>query len=390
MIKAVRLYLLFALVGVTICSVSAQTKDKLGDQLSAVEKELEKLDNQISSNVNQQKSQLQISRELDAKISTREKFIAEIDGKVMLLKNDMGSDGRALAANQAQLNTFRDALADLLRSSYKKSYSGATFSPTSIHESQKVISLHRQVAFLTAKIKHKIAENDSLAQVLGSRLQEVKTAYASVVKLQTERAGELVKLQREKAQAAALHKRLKQQEGSLRTQADIKKAQMVQLQRQISDAIAKEAGKKVSDVDRSIFAKQSKVFGENKGRLPLPVSPASVVDRYGVHEHPTQKGLKINNNGVNLRSAVGSMVRCVGDGEVRAVMSVDGLGSSIIVRHGNFLTVYANMKDLRVRGGDKISAGFVLGILQDDELHFEIWEETKNLNPELWLGKFNK
>lgn len=118
-----------------------------------------------------------------------------------------------------------------------------------------------------------------------------------------------------------------------------------------------------------------------------------MVDRYGLHNHPTQKGVKVNNKGVNIAAKAGSEVQCVFAGEVRKVFFFQGLGNSVMVRHGAYLTIYANLESVFVREGEGVMEGSPIGTVakaasgQQATLHFEVWKESDNLNPELWIRR---
>jgi murein DD-endopeptidase MepM/ murein hydrolase activator NlpD len=103
----------------------------------------------------------------------------------------------------------------------------------------------------------------------------------------------------------------------------------------------------------------------------------------------------INNNGVDISTNNGSVVRAIFDGEVKAVVSMPGAGQFVLVRHGEFFTIYSNLKDIYVKVGDKVKTKENLGsILFDDEdsktvMHFEVWKGQIKLDPEDWLYKNN-
>ena len=118
-----------------------------------------------------------------------------------------------------------------------------------------------------------------------------------------------------------------------------------------------------------------------------------IVDRYGVHPHATQKGLMVNNKGVNIASGSGAEVRAVFEGDITQIVFVQGLNNTVIIRHGNYLTTYSNLASVNVKTGDKVTLNQVIGRLSNSDnsddcvLHFEIWKETENLNPEQWLRR---
>lgn len=138
-------------------------------------------------------------------------------------------------------------------------------------------------------------------------------------------------------------------------------------------------------------------FAANKGRLSYPVNPHNIVKRFGRQPHPIHKNVMTDNAGIDMETSRGATVKSVFDGEVSAIICPDGYNNVVLVRHGSYLTVYANLGTLSVRTGDKVKAGQSLGTVYVDTadndrsiLHFEIRNAgsggnvTKE-NPEVWL-----
>lgn len=132
-------------------------------------------------------------------------------------------------------------------------------------------------------------------------------------------------------------------------------------------------------------------FSSSRGKLPWPVSKGVVSSEYGEHNHPDMKGIKVKNNGINIVTALNEPARAIFGGEVTRVMVVPNFNNVVIIRHGEYLTVYSNLEKVLVKKGDKVSAGQELGILfappdkQKAEIHFEIWKGKNQLNPSLWI-----
>lgn len=137
---------------------------------------------------------------------------------------------------------------------------------------------------------------------------------------------------------------------------------------------------------------ESTNFENNKGKLPWPVEKGNYTEYFGKNPHPTVAGIFTNNNGVEIGSTSGAKVRAVFDGKVTKVLVIDGGGKAVIINHGIYRSVYANMKDVTVKEGDKISIKQTIGTLNsgDDaltELHFEIRYGKVRQNPSDWLSK---
>lgn len=136
-------------------------------------------------------------------------------------------------------------------------------------------------------------------------------------------------------------------------------------------------------------------FSNYRGRLPFPVEGRyTIVKRFGRQKHPTLPHVETTNSGIDMQTAPGASVRCVFDGEVSAVFRPDGYNNVVVIRHGEYMTVYANLGSLNVSTGQKIKAGQNIGTVYTDAndgnrsiLHFEIRHRRAKENPELWLKR---
>lgn len=135
-------------------------------------------------------------------------------------------------------------------------------------------------------------------------------------------------------------------------------------------------------------------FAKNKGALPFPVSGRyTIVGRFGEQQHPQLKYVRTNNNGIDLQVQPGTDARAVFGGEVTSLFVVPGYNNSVIVRHGNYLTVYCNLSKVYVKKGDRIATRQAIGQVYTDKengnttiLHFELRKEKTKLNPLQWLN----
>jgi murein DD-endopeptidase MepM/ murein hydrolase activator NlpD len=136
----------------------------------------------------------------------------------------------------------------------------------------------------------------------------------------------------------------------------------------------------------------SGIFAENKGKLPWPVKEGVIIEKFGQHNHPVFKHIKLPfNNGVNIATSLNSEVMVVFDGVVKQILVMPGYNQCVLVQHGNYYTFYTKMEKVRVSAGDQVKTGEVLGILTESEgnsvLHFQLWQGTSKQNPEHWISK---
>ena len=134
-------------------------------------------------------------------------------------------------------------------------------------------------------------------------------------------------------------------------------------------------------------------FANNKGKLPYPVTGSHfIVSPFGEQQHQDLKYVRTNNNGIDIQTTSGAEAIAVFKGEVTRIFTIPGYNHSVIVRHGNYLTVYSNLSQVYVKAGDHVSTKQSIGKIYSDPdngnatiLHFQLWKEKTKLNPAPWL-----
>ncbi len=246
-----------------------------------------------------------------------------------------------------------------------------------------------------------IATQQSLidkATLLVSRKEEKQKLLASSVKQQALLGEELKEkdsiLNSLKKNEAELATALKKQQSEHQGLNDaIEKIIVGEMSRKRKEARTKEALTKTTTEDKAagkalannLVAK----FKNNKGRLPWPVQEGIITKNFGTQAHPTLKGIKISNNGIDIETEKEATVFAIFDGEVVGVQFIPGYKTTVILQHGQYYSVYSNLEDTFVKRGEQISASQRIGKVGRDnpELHFEIWREKQRLNPVHWVNK---
>ena len=140
----------------------------------------------------------------------------------------------------------------------------------------------------------------------------------------------------------------------------------------------------------------SKSFNKNKGRLIWPVERGEITSKYGRHQHHLVTTAFVDNNGVDITTSKNANVRAVFEGKVTSVLIIPGAGRVVMVSHGEYRTVYANLQEVYVKKGDQVKAKDKIGKLLAkesgiSESHFEIWRilasGMSTVNPSFWLSK---
>jgi len=174
------------------------------------------------------------------------------------------------------------------------------------------------------------------------------------------------------------------------------RSETIAIKREIKAPIASVSTSSASSVS-SLTKEESLMAGNferNIGRLPWPTSNGFISGHFGIQQHPVLTHVTTNNKGVYIQTPSGSNARAVFDGVVTQRFSIPGSNNAVIIQHGNYRTVYANLTQIYVKEGDRVSAKQSIGkIYTDDEdgnktvLYFQIWKDKNLQNPERWISR---
>ena len=264
------------------------------------------------------------------------------------------------------------------------------------YRKKQAFEIQRVTAQLAVKEKNLTNDVDKKERVLTEKEREAK-------KLETDRQQEskmLTQLQKKEKKLKDQQKKQQRQANELNNKiqkliaAEIRKDE--ERRRKAANESAKESGKPVPTTfemskDEKLIAGN---FEKNKGRLPLPVEKGFISGHFGVQPHPVLSHVTTNNKGIYIQAPSGSSARAVFEGVVTQCFMVPGSNSAVIVKHGNYRTVYSNLTEIYVKEGDKISTKQKIGKIFVDtendnktELYLMIYRDTSIQNPELWLAR---
>lgn len=214
-----------------------------------------------------------------------------------------------------------------------------------------------------------------------------------------------VLLSNEQKQVDQTVRKISDQEKKLQKDIRSKEQEALKLQRQIESIIAEEIRKAQNRKTENKTASPDKLsnltpeeiklsnsFTQNRGKLPWPVERGIISSRYGEQPHPVLKKVTIKNNGIDIATPAGSEARAVFDGVVVSVNRITPTNNAVILRHGDYFTVYSNLEQTYVKRGDNVSTKQLLGSIHTDKIegktviHFELWQNKNLVNPSLWLA----
>ena len=374
-----------------------QSKQQLEKDKAQVEQELKKLSGDLSkAKKNSRNNQQQINL-LDKKIGERTKLINNISGQLNLLGLQMTQTQDSITLMQSQVDSMKREYAHVVRVLYGER--GALDKMVLLLDTKSYNTAYLRTKYFrdysryrrrqAAHIRQKEVELHDAGVDLARQQRETTTLLAQEKKHKDELARE----QKERQQSL---KKSKQQEKDLQAQINKKEKQKRQLQQQIqkiiNEAIAKSrktattggTATKPSNVDVAL----SSDFASNKGRLPWPVTYNKVAREYGRYTHSS--GGQNMNNGIDLVCKTGTPVQSVFEGTVSRVFTCPNGTKGIIIRHGEYMSVYTNLGNVTVREGAKVTTKQNLGTVYTNsdgvaEFSFQLWKGTSSQNPRNWL-----
>lgn len=374
-----------------------QSKQQLEKDKAQVEQELKKLSGDLSkAKKNSRNNQQQINL-LDKKIGERTKLINNISGQLNLLGLQMTQTQDSITLMQSQVDSMKREYAHVVRVLYGER--GALDKMVLLLDTKSYNTAYLRTKYFrdysryrrrqAAHIRQKEVELHDAGVDLARQQRETTTLLAQEKKHKDELARE----QKERKQSL---KKSKQQEKDLQAQINKKEKQKRQLQQQIQKIINEEIAKsrktattggtatKPSNVDVAL----SSDFASNKGRLPWPVTYNKVAREYGRYTHSS--GGQNMNNGIDLVCKTGAPVQSVFEGTVSRVFTCPNGTKGIIIRHGEYMSVYTNLGNVTVREGAKVTTKQNLGTVYTNsdgvaEFSFQLWKGTSSQNPRNWL-----
>ncbi len=377
-----------------------QKKKDLENKKQELQKEIEyqnKLLNEVKKNKNRSMIQLAI---LNNKIARQQELISTIGKELNLIDENISETKQGIYLKETELKILKNDYAKIIFASYKNrdSYSRLMFLFAAQDFNQAFQRIKYMEYYTEARKKQAGLIEDTQRQ-LQTKKQELENRKEQQSKTLTQKEIETGNLSKEKKNKEVVLTDLQKKEKDIRAEIKKKKEQAEKLRRAIEKVIDAEIKKSnpKSDSKKITLTPEEKElsdnFANNKGKLPWPLTEGVITESFGTHNHPDLPGIKVSNNGVNIGTNKGANVRAVFNGTVVAVASVGGLaGKVVIIKHGEYLSVYSNLDEAFVKSGEKIKTKQSIGkVLTDDnsttELHFEIWKGQSMMNPENWIAK---
>ena len=388
-----RMLLLTMLALLLATTASGQDVSKQNERKRQIEEEISFIDNQLKSIVGKQKATTEQLSLIRKRVTNRQTLIRDLDQKIAVVNDQMTAKQREINRLQKELDTLKIYYEKLIYNTYKNRDTRVWFmyllSSESIGQGYRRFSYLKSLAGEVNTQADKMREKQEELQAEREQLAMIK-AQAQVAR--AEREEEYRKLVAEEKQSQEDMKRLARSEKQYRNELAAKRKEIARLDQEIRSLLqASVSGKNKKDQTKVDVALSGQ-FAQNKGKLPWPLKQGVVSERFGVHNHPVYKNLKLPDNpGISFSTTKGADVFCVFDGEVRKVFFMPGYNQCVLVQHGEYFTLYCKLSKISVKNGQKVKTGDKLGSLEIDgnasSLHFQLWKGTDKQDPEKWLRK---
>jgi septal ring factor EnvC (AmiA/AmiB activator) len=371
-------------------TVVAQSREELEKERSRIIQEIELAEQTLeetSQNKNERLRELQL---LNDKISKRQSLINNIKNSILQSEQSIIQNEESLANYEKQLVNIKDQYSKLLRITYLKKLSTNEWAYLlSVENLNQAFLRWRYMKQFEKYCSDKAAQIKNIQEEIDSKIQNIEEFKLNQSQLLKNESSQISKLQKDQNEKNKILSVLKKDENQLKANLTKAKKEREKLNSAIENAIVSELNRRENEINESNYADLSENFNENKGKLPWPLTNGYVSGKFGIQDHPTLKGVQINNNGIDIQSNAGAVVLAVHPGKVIGIAQIPGYDNMVIVQHGDFYTVYSRLERVLVQKEKMIKAGTPIGNVSDSNsnLHFEIWKNKSKENPEKWLRK---
>ena len=388
--------LLLAISVVFDSNLDGQSRGELEDRRKKTIDEIAYVDNLLKSTSKEKSESMKSLSIISKKLHLREMVLSGMREEIYLLNYRIELNTLTVQMMEEDLIDLKDDYARAVLNSYRSKKGnpelGYILSAKDFNQGYKRLKYLQQVTKFRRREAEIIME---LKDQIENSKQKLQADLANVSDLKTKEEYQRVLLQTEKSKKQTMVKSLGRKEKQLTNELDEKKKIARKIENEIVRLVEEERKRATTSTVTAEQKLVAKNFLENKGKLPWPVEQGIVTSRFGVQKHPEFKYLTEENIGIEITSSGKVGARTVFNGEVAKIFSIPGANMTVIVRHGKYLSVYANLVNVKVKAGDVVAEKQIIGDVFSDPkdssnsvLKFMIFEnEKKYLDPETWLSK---
>lgn len=396
-----------------------KSKQQLETEINTLQKEISTANQLLKKTKKDREMTLNEVNLLDKKIKQREKLIKAYNEQIALLDEEINQGQNNIKTLNSDLSKLQKEYAKMIvfanknRSHYDRL--GFIFASKDFNQA---FSRLRYIREFTDARKTKMNQIANTEREISNAVEASQQAREQQAMMLKDEKAQQEALRNEKEELNGQVAKLKKQEGKIQQDIKDKQQQAKKLQKAIDDIIAEEIRKANEEAERKRREEEktkgktttpatkekgmaltpaektlSTNFVNNKGKLPWPVERGVISSSYGKHTSVVSDKVTVTNNGIDIATTEGAKARAVFDGEVASVTKLTGANTVVILRHGEYFTVYSNLENVTVKRGDKVKTKQNLGTVHTNktenktELHFELLKEQNRQNPANWLSQ---
>ena len=387
-----KLFLTLSFVFFSLLGSAQKDRSELEAQRKALESQIKSTTDILAKTQKSKTKTVNQLKALNAQIRQRQELLESINKEISQVDREAQQQEKSKTEAALAIQQTESRLSHALRTAYIRSQLQPSWiyllSSQSIGQAlTRWVYLRQYKSYVLRQLKY-LSQKKEKHQALIIQLEENKKAKTMLFNEEEQHKKEI--LEEQKSQQSLVND-LGKEEKKLKSQLAATQEKKKKLDDEITRLISAEA-KKMTSSGLST-APETKALNEqfsaNKGKLPWPVSKGLITDRFGEHPHPVLKGIKVQNNGIDIKAEEKAAVKSLFSGTVASVTKIPGYDYMVMVRHGLYFTVYSKLISASVKKGDTVTTGQLLGYLgsEEPELHLEIWQDKTKLNPESWLAR---
>jgi murein hydrolase activator len=384
---ALILLLIVPLTALSQKKTKAQLQREKQQSLEKI-KEVEKI---LTETAAKKKNSIGELTALSQRIVEQEKLIESIKSEISFLNTEITENNDIIEALADDLSKLKKEYAAMLFAAQKANNS--TTRLTFLFSAESFDQLVMRLRYMEQYSETRKLQADQIVKVqdeLSGQVKVIENQRAEKNMLLTQQIDENNSLADLKKKESQLVKSLEKEEKTLKKDLEETKKALTLLDKKINEIIKEEMEREALASNSKKNVELSTSFEDNKNKLPWPVASGFISQKFGRQSHPVLKGIILQNDGVNIQTKENEKVKSVFEGEVRRVAFIPTLGSTVIINHGEYYSVYTGLKEVYVKAGQKVTTNQEIGQVISNgegisELRFQIRKNTIALDPQAWL-----
>ncbi|MAS38855.1 MAG: hypothetical protein CMB84_02520 [Flammeovirgaceae bacterium] len=330
---------------------------------------------------------------INRQINNRQNLIRSLRSDINSQDREIKSLTNIISSLTNDVKLLTNEYADMIYNSYKSRSSLTQISY--IFSSENYNQMFRRMNYLFQYSSFRKTQIDEIKEVKNKlKLEEENLKRVRINKdnLLRSELSENNKLQSLKGRQKKIISDLGRRQDKIRKEIKNRKEALIKIDILIREIIRKESEVSRSDDENIDLERVSSEFESLIGKHSWPVSSGFISNKFGEHPHPVIKSVKVKNDGVDIQTNKSSKVSSIFEGKISTIAFIPGMNNVVIINHGNYFTLYARLKNLKIEKDQVISKGHIIGDLVTNsdgvtELQFQVWKNNIKLNPEKWIIK---